>query len=474
MKSGGKRKLSTVGAPSDIQPPSYEHATGSENENTPLISTSEKQNGDDKDLVSAAEALTQLTQLNSNVNSSSTSLNSRLSTPPMISTANGAHNGGSSVSSPVISNFLIEKQTVLPPIQKQHPLVERVNKVSRHPLVTNAVKYYDYSKRNYASFNYAAEFVEKAAIPVVNKIEVNLNNRYQAKKAKQEARKGTSKKRRKVNQHYATSAASSPSLSPSLPPAPAPSFASSASFSSSGRSSLTYSDTNVSIETKKRLQFCLHILKLANEKINNLVLVLQQRVVTKEIEAKEKREAISAGDVKQDEAQRTNIEIVTTVKNIIRLISNFKPSSLATKDEQNESAIDEKDGITPVNSHTNSVGSRKNSTDDDQLKGTIRDIILALPATIQQSSSGNTQTNDRVLVFAKESLDMISRLTVVFNNQLEKAEAWVAGEQQEQENQQIEKRSILTEKVIGEELDSGSTSESTTDGENTLSGFGCR
>lgn len=119
------------------------------------------------------------------------------------------------------------------------------------------------------------------------------------------------------------------------------------------------------------------------------------------------------------------------------------------------------------------------STDDDQLKGTIRRIILSLPTTVQQSSasSGGQQTNDRVLVFAKESLDMISRLTTVFNHQLEKAEAWVAGEQEHQSHQQDGRE---YEQVTGERtkalnddlrLDTGFASESSvSDGESTLTG----
>lgn len=320
------------------------------------------------DLVSAAEALTQLTQVPTN---SGTNIN-RVSTPTGMITQNP-----SNITSP-LSNMSLQPDT----INNQHPLVARVNKVSRHPLVTNAVKYYDYSKRNYAPFNYAAEIVEKAAIPVVNKIEVNLNTRYQASQARKKSSNGV--KKRRID-----------------------------------------SQDNVSIETKKRLQFCLHILRLANDHINNLVNTLQQRVASKELQAKEKRAAAESiiSESTQEEAQRTKTEIVTTVKKIIKLISNFKPSSLSTNDAPT----------------TNNRSESPDLAADIQLKSTIRDIILTLPATVQQAANGSQQANDRVLVFAKESLDMISRLTTVFNEQLEKAEAWVAGDEnsiQQQENDQ--------------------------------------
>ena len=53
-----------------------------------------------------------------------------------------------------------------PPTTQRHPIVSTVSMVARHPIVMNAVKYYETSKRNYPSFNYAAGIVESAAIPL--------------------------------------------------------------------------------------------------------------------------------------------------------------------------------------------------------------------------------------------------------------------------------------------------------------------
>lgn len=292
----------------------------------------------------------------------------------------------------------------------EHPLVSRINQVSKHPIVTNAVKYYENSKRNYAPFNYAAGIVEMAAIPVVNKIEDNLNSLHKA-----------NQKRRKLDKPDA-SAEQTPS---------------------------TEDDNNLSVETKKRLQFCLHILKLANDHINSKVTLLQQKMNDREREIKEKQlkkehmqaqsptntqdpscssetliddSSINGQDdlsIPSEASQQTKTEIVTTVKKIIRVISNFKPSSLNISQPGERS-----DGDNKIQSE--SPKSRSGSVD---LRTTVRDIILNLPESVQETTSSCTQPNDRIVVFAKESLDMIGKLTQVFNEQLERAETWVAGEE---------------------------------------------
>lgn len=242
----------------------------------------------------------------------------------------------------------------------QHPIVAGVSAVSRLPIVTNAVRYYELQKRNYASFNYAAEFVEKAAVPVFNKIEVNLNSMHKAKL--QEARH---KKLRVVEDKG---------------------------------------------EIAKRLKFCLHLLKLANDTISNKVGHLQE-VLEPLLPTPGELTAHNTGSDKgdepddgldltavlsavQEEVQELQTEIVTTVKKIIHVISNFRPLLLLARPE----------------------------TGDDALKLTIREIILGLP-----SQTALAPANDKVLAFAKESLEMILRLTTVFNEQLKKAETWVDG-----------------------------------------------
>ncbi|ABN66409.1 predicted protein, partial [Scheffersomyces stipitis CBS 6054] len=306
-------------------------------------------NGNDTELVSAAEALTQLNQ-----SASPTS-------------------GTQSIASPIDDASS----------ETQHPFVTKVSQVTKHPIVTNAVKFYESSKRQYATFNYAAEIVEKAAFPVVKNLEEGLNNRHQARQKKLSP--VTSKRRRLSN--------------------------------ASGV------DSKVTPETTKRIQFCLHILRLATDNITSKVNFLQQKMLEREKVAQEEHEkqqqeleqqAQEESAVPTTEVvEQANTEIVSTVKKIIHLLSNFRPSSLSAE------------SLSPTPSHS----------EDSELKQSIRDIILTLPNTLQQNSVASSpnannaqQVNDRVFLFAKESLDMIAKLTTVFNEQLAKAESWVGGE----------------------------------------------
>lgn len=321
---------------------------------TPLTRSHSPSPPRNDDLV-AAEALTRLT-----------------ATPPPIN----------NISTPM-SNLSIDERS-----QSQHPLIAKVNQVSQHPIVRDAFKYYENSKRNYPHFNYAAGIVERAALPVVNKIEINLNNRHRQRLANKTIKK---KKKRKVSRN----------------------------------------DKN---ETKKRLQFCLHILKLANEQINNQVNFFQNKITERELKLEQKKQqevndrmssqqvsdpSNSSENLNTKDAQEAKSEIVTTVKKIVHLISNFKTSNLNSEPRNTESC--------------------------NELRSTIRDIILKLPSQIQQTTINNNasaqQTNEKILVFAKESLDMIGRLTNVFNEQLEKAENWIgANESESQTTSRIHSR----------------------------------
>lgn len=348
----------------------------------------------DHDLVLAAEALALLT-------------NKSPLSPSLADNEDGSGDlqGHLAIASP-LSSLLIHGDDEY---KTQHPLVSRVNQVSRHPLVTNAVRYYNSSKQNYALFNYAAEFVEKAALPVVSRIEADLNSRHQVKQAAAALTGTEAAPHRKLRR-----------LS-----------------SSSTVSSAKTKTATATADTRQRLQFCLHVLKLANDQITTKVSELQTRIQEREqgreLELAQQRErARRASEASQErarapqagltapeaqQAQQTKTEIVSTVKKIIHVISNFRPSSLSTSD-----------AISPTNS---------NASEDCELKSTIRDIILQLPNTVQQTaiqtSNSALQANDRIFVLAKESLDMITRLTTVFSVQLEKADNWVAGEKEADE-----------------------------------------
>mgnify|MGYP001121627049 CR=1 FL=1 len=319
-----------------------------------------------------------------------------------LSLANGVASSDpvESSSSPVESNDLVSAAEALTSLQsvspvsaseETHPLVSKVNKLSGHPIVTNAVKYYESTKRNYAPFNYAADIVEKAAIPVVNRIGVNLNTRHQQRLAGEDI----SVKKRRVAENAASDS----------------------------------NQQDIQSETKKRLQFCLHILRLANDNITGQVNSLhaivdehQQEQKMKEEKIKETQEAAEANKFVKEATpeqvtETAKTEIAVTVKKIIHLISNFKPSSL--------------------------------SLDNSDIKSSIRDIILNLPSQI------NGTDNDKVFVFAKESLDMISKLTNVFNDQLNLAETWIGGEEDQEHDHDL----TAVNSNVGDEITSHGSTE---------------
>lgn len=361
-----------------LDPPPYA-------ESKPESTKVENQNGPTKtpggdDIVTAAQVLTQLT---------------RSASPTSNDFSSNASTLGSPVSSPSPQDLR----------QQQHPIVQGVSAVSKHPIVTNAVRYYETSKRNYATFNYAAGIVEKAAMPVFNKIEVNLNNIHQARLEQRRH-----KKKRKMT----------------LP--------------------------KDKVEIKKRLKFCLHILKLANDNISSNVVELQLKINNRDLGTTEKnqlqlatpriedkqQETCTSGqetlntDVSapmnvifqlheqtgvRKEALKTKTEIITTVKKIIHVISNFRPSSLSPLTKCGDE-------------------SSNKDIEDAKLKVTIREIILNLLHQVQHGAQ-TLQTNEKIVFFANESLEMINKLTSVFNEQLERAESWVDGEASESNSRKL-------------------------------------
>lgn len=410
-------------------------STDSNATKTNTITSNGKTAAQDVDMVSAAEALTQLTR--------------------------------QSTASPPASPFptvVSENSAISPLPSQQHPFVKTVNQVSRHPIVTNAVKYYEELKRNYASFNYAAGFIEKAAIPVVSKIEDELNERHrlrmESKKKKRSLLEATLDEKDSLNSKYDGFSDDERGLTPQL-------------------STASCVLQNVAYDTKKRLQFCVHILRLATDHISSKVNLLQQKVLEKEKEIKEQRESQDS----TAQQQETRKEIITTVRKVFRLISNFRPSLLTTAPTVPTTSVSSPNS-TPAPMHTalspispsddprmESAPPTPQAISDPQfamgeLKESIRKIILTLPKTIQQAN-GTQQANDRILVVAKESLEMIARLSKVFNEQLAKAEDWVTGEEQHLEQNKehiLQAEKLVSDEESGEErqlkrskLDAGAT-----------------
>ncbi|KAG5417668.1 OPI1 [Candida metapsilosis] len=348
--------------------------------------------------------------------------------------------------------------------QQRHPLVSTVSMVAKHPIVMNAVRYYETSKQRYSSFNYAAGIVEAAAIPVVTRIEDNLNTRHQTKR-------------------HASTSMSNGAGSPNSPTYTMSSFDNkqkkrrlSTSSTLSTATTSSYSGIVPSSDAKRRLQFCLHILKAANATISSKINFLQLKLDETELAIKEKRHQLQTQRSNESyfsdqTAEKTKVEIVGTVKKIIHLISNFRPSTLTasagaapapasapapiasstevaapgtpatptTPVAYRLNALSRTSSFngTPVPSGSTDNANTPTSTltpttshgsclQEFELKNTIRDIILRLPASIQHCE--NEEGNDRIFVFAKESLEMITKLTNVFSDQLAHVESWVNGE----------------------------------------------
>ncbi|KAI5951424.1 OPI1 [Candida jiufengensis] len=401
---------------------------------------------DQNDLVTAAQALTQLTRTNSppsDVDTIVTRDSDELSTT--TTTSNFENNQ----LPPLIGHH--EQQQLQQPQQK-HPIVSTVNMVAKHPIVMNAVKYYESQKRNYPSFNYAAGIVEAAALPVVNKIEDNLNTRHQ------QTRLPSFSQLEANSSHY-----SSNELTPVV------SFDNKQKkrrLSSSSVSS-NVSTMSTSYDTKKRLQFCIHILRAANANINSKINFLQRKINETELAVKEERVKLqhqrSHESLSPDQAtQKTKTEIIGTVKKIIHLISNFRPSTLGGTSNTTTTTTTQSDTSTTTQSDTSTtpitndyalsrIPTNISFLQDYELKNTIRDIILHLPASLQQQSSTSSngeEGNDRIFVLAKESLDMITKLTNVFSEQLVKVETWVNGEEQLQQQQLLNSQGELNEKDV--------------------------
>ncbi|KAI3402758.2 OPI1 [Candida oxycetoniae] len=398
------------------------------------------------DLVSAAQALTSLTK---NASSPSSDLETIVTTDDLDTTA--SHDFATTASGEAQSQSQRERErereeeeeAELP--QQRHPLVSTVSMVAKHPVVMNAVKYYETSKRNYPSFNYAAGIVEAAAIPVVTKIEDNLNTRHQ-----HQSRKPSSTDMTPVSSFD----------NKQLQCEPRPQKQKKRRYSNSSSMSTT-SITPSTYDVKKRLQFCICILKAANANINSKINFLQTKINETEMAVKEERYKLQNEAQQQqqqqqqqqystsDEAtQKTKSEIVGTVKKIIHLISNFRPSALsqppaspvvppaATPTPTPTAITPEDSDYNTSNTLTPTSSQHSSCIQDYELKNTIRDIILHLPASLQRSTnhqrndSGDYTSadgNDRVFAFAKESLDMITKLTNVFSEQLERVESWVTG-----------------------------------------------
>ncbi|CCK69652.1 transcriptional regulator OPI1 KNAG_0C05540 [Huiozyma naganishii CBS 8797] len=236
---------------------------------------------------------------------------------------------------------------------------------------------------------------------------------------------------------------------------------------------------NMSIESKKRLFTCLHLLKLANKQLSDKVTYLQdlvqkeddasykaghrqnpntarlhtQNPVKHEHEETEDR-FFDAFDSTETEEQATVIkmEVVGTIKKVYHMISRFTGSSLP---EPARSQVRE----TLLNLPTNWSSSVSNLIPNEP-SGTAGATRVPPKSYIYETSkrgrsdtnsSGDMTnhaltTNGKVLILAKESLDMVQNVMDVVDTTLGRAEEWVKHKQEAKEN--------IYERFKGERKDS--------------------
>ncbi|KAL3229180.1 Transcriptional repressor OPI1 [Nakaseomyces bracarensis] len=199
---------------------------------------------------------------------------------------------------------------------------------------------------------------------------------------------------------------------------------------------------NMSIESKKRLITCLHLLKLANNQLAEKVASLQD-VVEKEQEEMtnpgasgikseehghdEDQEFYDAAESVDERSGELGLEIVGTVKKVYSLISKYTGNSLPepARSQVRESLLNLPtnwntsihNGIT-YNGHGTLSATTSNTSDSSVVSTT------SYPSIIPVSSNG------KYLILAKESLNMVQSVIDVVDSTLGKAEEWVKQKQE--------------------------------------------
>ncbi|SCV01200.1 LAME_0G14708g1_1 [Lachancea meyersii CBS 8951] len=366
-------------------------------------------------------------------------------------------------------------------------------KVRTNSLIDNAVKVYKKSKNQYPKFRRGAEMVErKALIPMVKRLEERrsqkrllenthrMNDRNDVLELQEieteneidvESEGGDSKiahiasdretrKRRSKKQKISNAIAKS-------------------------KSNLKGYQLNMSIESKKRLVTCLHLLKLANYQLSNRVSFLQDLVhKEQQLRGGRIRENIGRrikvrGEKRPDDADiaakdRDNGER----KENDEYDENEKGESNGDEDEPEDEDEDEcEDGDkdryydASDNLHEQSdavkmeiVGTVKKvyslvskftgNSLPEPARTQVRESLLKLPSNWTSSmnsenlskytNSKRLSRNGKVLILAKESLGMVHNVMDVVDNTLGKAEEWV---KQKQEIKELLKEQYLSSKL---------------------------
>lgn len=292
-----------------------------------------------------------------------------------------------------------------------------LDKVRSNSIINNAVNLYEQSKHQYPSFRKGAEMMErKALIPMVRKLEKTSNKwKRRGKRAHEDGINSDEEEREEeVETEYEDSNALESDSEDHGPRISKRQKISEAI--AKGKGNLKGYKLNMSIESKKRLVTCLHLLKLANNQLSNKVSFLQELVQQEQRTRKSRRsKAIKSGtseehsdneqffdasDNLDEQSTVIKMEVVGTVKKVYSIVSKFTGSSLP-----------------------------------EPARSQVRETLLKLPTNWSTSmnstnmskytSSKKISTNGKVLILARESLDMVGNVMNVVDNTLGKAEEWV-------------------------------------------------
>lgn len=238
---------------------------------------------------------------------------------------------------------------------------------------------------------------------------------------------------------------------------------------------------NMSIESKKRLITCLHLLKLANKQLSEKVTNLQE-LVQKEHEAEhlhqvktglhpptlkknphsktvsisslithdndtnsakknekqqqnedeeEEEEFFDAFDSKENNEQATIIkmEVVGTIKKVYSMISKFTGSSLPepARSQVRASLLNLPTNWSSTVSHLSATTTTTTTDANSNDNSLVKQPSVVIPSSEEEQY---ISTNGKVLILAKESLDMVHSVMEVVDSTLGKAEEWVKQKQE--------------------------------------------
>ncbi|CAI4457379.1 BDN_1c_G0023450.mRNA.1.CDS.1 [Saccharomyces cerevisiae] len=226
---------------------------------------------------------------------------------------------------------------------------------------------------------------------------------------------------------------------------------------------------NMSIESKKRLVTCLHLLKLANKQLSDKISCLQDLVEKEQVHPLHKqdgnaRTTTGAGEDETssdeddddeeffDASEQVNaseqsivvkMEVVGTVKKVYSLISKFTANSLP---EPARSQVRESLLNLPTNwfdsVHSTSVphhasfhyaNCEEQKVEQQQQQQQQQQQKRNKDGDDSASPSSSVTANGKVLILAKESLEMVRNVMGVVDSTLGKAEEWVKQKQEVKE-----------------------------------------